>query len=455
MAARSEQRISQRISWRNLWRMHLWSRGLPAGATIEAQTVWPLILLPFALFGQLVTPHPVWVALLTSIVGVYAIGYAWVRKQVQGVRFMRRRTGAILVAGDSLQEEFVVHNESGLPLLWAAFVDASDLPGYAPGVVVACGAHAEYRWKSEAVCERRGVFRLGPHSIEMGDPFGLFRAVQRYDSFDQLLIYPRVVQLPEVALPRGGADGHTQRRRSLAGARPAASVRDYAPGDSLRLVHWPTTAHRGRLTTKELELEPSGDVWIVLDLDAATQAGQGVESTLEYGIVLAASMAAEMVSGRERRAVGLLAASGDRVITLAPQPGQAQLWAIMAALAPAQPSATPLHALLQRSLPLLGRRHTLVVVTPSLGERAPLWIAELVRAGRQGLFSSVLAVATPEQSAQVDECLALLARLDIPHQFLRTDLRLRAALTYRRRRKVIRTTPTGGAFTVEVEEEVG
>lgn len=309
MVIRPERRISHRISWRDYWRMYLWSRGLPVGVVIEAQTVWPLVLLPFALFGQLVTPHPVWVALLTSIVGVYAIGYAWVREQVQGVRFTRRRIGAILVAGDALQEEFVVSNQSGLPLLWVAFVDASDLPGYAPGVVVACGAHSEYRWKTEAVCERR--------------------------------------------------------------------------------------------------------------------------------------------------AVGLLTASGDEVITLAPQPGQAQLWAILAALTPAQPSATPLHALLQRSLPLLGRRHTLVVVTPSLGEGAPLWIAERVRAGRQGLFSSVLAVAAPEQSAQADECLALLTRLDIPHQFLRTDLRLRTALTYRRRRKVIRTTPTGDAFTVEVEEEVG
>ena len=50
--------------------MHIWSRGLPAGVAIEARTVWPLLLLPFALFGQLVTPHPVWVTLLTSIVGV-------------------------------------------------------------------------------------------------------------------------------------------------------------------------------------------------------------------------------------------------------------------------------------------------------------------------------------------------------------------------------------------------
>jgi hypothetical protein len=113
-------------------------------------------------------------------------------------------------------------------------------------------------------------------------PFGLFRATQTTTNFETVLIYPRVVQLPEVALPRGGADAHARRRRSMMGARPAASVRDYAAGDSMRLVHWPTTAHRGRLTVKELEQEPSGDVWIVLDLDAAVQQGAGAEGTLEY-----------------------------------------------------------------------------------------------------------------------------------------------------------------------------
>lgn len=437
------------------WRTQLWSRKLPPAVSIELQIGWPLLMLPFLLFGQLVTPHPVWIVLLVTIAALYAIGYAWVREQVKGVRFTRRRAGAILVAGDHLHEEFAVVNGSGLPLLWAAFIDASDLPGYAPGIVVACGAQQEYRWRTTAECARRGVFRLGPHRLELGDPFGLFRATQATADFETVLIYPRVVQLPEVLLPRGGDDAHARRRRSMMGTRPAASVRDYTAGDSMRLVHWPTTAHRGRLTVKELEQEPSGDVWIVLDLDSAVQQGQGAEGTLEYSVMLAASMAAAMVSGADRRAVGLLAASGDAVISLAPQPGQAQLWAIMAALAPARPSSTPLHDLLRRSLPLLGRRHTLVVITPATGDRAPLWIAELVRASGQGLFSSVLAVATPDQAGAVDTALSLLAQLDIPHQLLRTDTRLRAALTYRRTRKVIRTTPTGGAFTVEVEEEVG
>ena len=42
-------------------------------------------------------------------------------------------------------------------------------------------------------------------------------------------------------------------------------MRDYVEGDSLRKVHWRTTARRGRLMVKELEDSPREDVVVVLD----------------------------------------------------------------------------------------------------------------------------------------------------------------------------------------------
>jgi hypothetical protein len=69
-----------------------------------------------------------------------------------------------------------------------------------------------------------------------------------------------------------------------------------------------------------------------------------------------------------------------------------------------------------------------VVITPAAGDDAPLWIAELVRAGGQGLFSSVLIVAAPAQAESAEAALTLLARLDISRQLLRTDTRLRAGI---------------------------
>lgn len=420
---------------------------------------WPLLLLPLLLFSQVVTPHPVWVVLIVVLISLYLSAYLWVRTQVKSVTFERRRQGSVLVAGDLLREDFSLENSGRLPVLWAEFIDASDLPGYTPGSVVAAPVAGSYRWWKEVECAQRGVFRLGPHRLRLGEPFGLFDSQIAYDRSETLLIYPRVVQLPQVELPRGAAGGVASRRRPLLGVLPAASVREYAQGDSIRHVHWPSTAHRAQLMVKELELEPTGDVWIVLNLDAAMQRGEGRSSTLEYSIILAASMAAEMVSGRERRAVGLLAVSGSRVVAIPPQPGQAQLWNIMAALAPAQSTTWSLSQLLRRNLGELGRRHTLIVITPAgvahTGNGEEDWVAQLVQAQRVGLASSVLLVTMPEDEQAAEELVRRLVTIDIPAQIVRTDMQLRAALTYRRKRKVIRTTPTGGAYTVEVEEEVG
>lgn len=521
------------------------NRDLPPHRRIELRVVWALWLLPIALVNQIFAPHPVWMVLLIAVAGFYGLGYFWVRNQAPAVTVSRERLGSILVAGDQLQEEFTLHNESRLPILWAEFVDESTLPGYQPGRVVGCPAASFYRWRAQVTCRQRGVFRLGPHRLHLGDPLGLFSLRVDFDYADVVVIYPRVVRLPQIQLPKGNTNGVERRRWSLRGPLPAASVTEYRPGDSLRHIHWRTTAHQGRLMVKELETEPSGDVWIVLDVNRAVHQGEGPSSTLEFGVMAAASLAAELLSGASAggggqgtRAVGLLTAApahvpgapgawgvdgvgaahdGTRTVLLPPQPGQAQLWRILAALAPLQAVDVTLADLLYSShaqgAPALGRRAqrapALVVITPQWhlpdapslprklggqeaipstgsgstedGDRAPEapirrdnWVAELLHLQAQGLASSVLLVAHGaaddpaadgvqmdgaqtggEMAGQLEQMRALLARHEIPTQVLWTGRPLEALLTYRRRRTVIRTTPTGGVVTYEVEEEVG
>ena len=220
---------------------------------------------------------------------------------------------------------------------------------------------------------------------------------------------------------------------------------------------------------KELEIEPSGAVWIVVDLNARAHSGEGEQSTLETAIVAAASIAAELLNRSDRRTVGLLTLSGKQQLTvLAPQAGQAQLWAILAALAPVQPTTITLAEFLHNSLATLGRRGSLIVITPQAATAAnnldipnPVsteqdWVAEVVHLQALGLAASVLlitAATADEQSAEGVRM--LLARYNIPLQTLQAGTRLPAALTFRRKRKVIRSTPTGGAVTYEVDEEVG
>ena len=453
----------------------LWNRGMPPQVRITHKVLWPLLLLPLILLNQLVTPHPIWVVLLVSLASLYGVGLYWVRQQAKAVTLTRRRVGTILVAGDQLEEEFVINNASFFPLLWGELQDHSTLPGYQPGRVVGCGANGSYRWNVSAECRQRGVYRLGPHQLTLGDPFGLFAVTLDFTQQDTVLIYPRVLHLPAVPLPQGSQSDGARRQRPLWGAQPSATVRDYQPADSLRYVHWPRTAHRGELMVKELESEPSGAIWVMVDLqDSAHESA--TENTLEAGIIIAASLSADLLQAAGQRAVGLFTISGQRIlpfatgqntatpqaqpadneaVTVAPQHGPAQLWRILAALAPVTPTTVSLHDLLRTATTAIGQRATLIVVTvPTKGETPP-WLPTLVQLQRRGVNSTVLLVTSAEEQRAADALATLLVRQGIGVQSIPAALRLPTALTFRRKRRVIRNTPTGGVVTYEVEEEVG
>ena len=54
-------------------------------------------------------------------------------------------------------------------------------------------------------------------------------------------------------------------------------MREYEQGESLRKVHWRTTAKRGQLMVKELEDSPRDEVAVVLDVDPTTVVGESFE----------------------------------------------------------------------------------------------------------------------------------------------------------------------------------
>jgi uncharacterized protein (DUF58 family) len=457
------------------------NRGLDAECSITLRIGWPLFLIPLVFLNQVLAPHPVWVVFLVTLCGLYALSYLWVRNQAPAVVITRKRIGSILVAGDLLQEEFELQNSSPLPVLWAEFLDESTVPGYEVGRVVACGGESFYRWRAEVLCKQRGVFRLGPHTVRLQDPLGLFVMTVVNRTEDAVLIYPRVVHLPPLQLPRGNAQGSDRQRRPLLGNLPAATISEYHTGDSLRHVHWASTARRGRMMVKDLELEPSGNIWVVLDLCRQTQQGEGAGGTLEQGVMVAASLAAELLSGRDQRAVGLLAFSGatlehaadngSGLVEVSPGMGSAHLWPILTALAPVAAGNLRLAALLASSRDRIGRRSTLTVITPiaEIADGAPEetpthkaashdvdWVAELVHLKGVGVYSSVILVGSANADPHAaDATKSLLARMEIPCSVVMAGEPLSALLTFRRRRRVVRTTPTGGVVSYEVDEEVG
>ena len=109
------------------------------------------------------------------------------------------------------------------------------------------------------------------------DPFGLAHAEQDLGAESTLLVYPRLVELERVFSELGAtlAGGHVVLRRTA--GFDLHSVREYQQGESLRKVHWRTTAKRGELMVKELEDMPHDEIAVLLDADGRAVVGESFD----------------------------------------------------------------------------------------------------------------------------------------------------------------------------------
>jgi uncharacterized protein (DUF58 family) len=358
-----------------------------------------------------------------------------------------------------LRETFTLTNMSWVPVLWARIRDRSEVPGYAVDRVETVGGNAERSWSTAGTCQRRGVFRLGPWDLETSDPLGFFRVTHHYPTVTTIMVYPRASFLPNIELPRGRAPGRSSSsERSVEETILVGGVRQYAPGDPLRRVHWRATAHHDDMMVREFDREPTGDLWLIVDMDARVQAGAEAEATQEYAVILAASLAAQFLRQGERRAVGLLIA-GRSPLVLAPGRGQAQQWRILAALAEAEPEDDmTLADLLKQAGPSLGSGRTLAIITPS---QDPDWVGPLIPLMARGNAPTVILLDAPSfdppsgSPEAVDGLRGLLGQQRIPNTLISQGFPFRPLDRIKRQRTELKALlGTGRVVRVEVEEEV-
>lgn len=266
--------------------------------------------------------------------------------------------------GDRLRVTYTVRNRGRLPKPWLEVHNPTSLPGGLPGRALSLGSRGERSWLVRAPLRRRGHFRIDPLQVRTGDPFGFFEASAAVGHGITIVVYPRVEALPGWRLPPASIEGaHVAPERTLQTTPLASAVRPYAPGDAMNRIHWRTTARSGEIFVKEFELEQTTDVWIFLDLDANTAAGEGDASTTEVAVRAAASIADKAIG--EKRAVGI-SAFGHRTTVIPADRGARQRLKILQLLAAVESDgATPLTEGLVNGIGRLRRGMTAVVVTAS------------------------------------------------------------------------------------------
>ncbi|MFQ5997286.1 MAG: DUF58 domain-containing protein [Dehalococcoidales bacterium] len=139
-----------------------------------------------------------------------------------------------------------------------------------------------------ATCYRRGYYPSANITLQSGGLLGLMVRRRSWQLPLKLTVYPRYYQME--GLPSADAAwadwGH-----AIKSSAPAEfyGSREYQHGDPLRYIHWRNTARLGQFMLKEFEQASQGSVAVVFE--TGHDFGIGRETTLEYSVKIAASLA--------------------------------------------------------------------------------------------------------------------------------------------------------------------
>jgi uncharacterized protein (DUF58 family) len=330
-------------------------------------------------------------ALLTPVyllLGAWLIGRWWGQRALSSVRFGRSFVNRAFL-NDKIVMRITVRNVGRLPVVWLRLHDS--LP-------VALGPHAfdyalslrpkesrEFDYTLQAT--KRGLFAIGPLSVHSGDVLGLAETRKLQGAQVPLLVYPRVVLLPTLALPSRtllGALRHAQ--PIFEDPSHMRGKRDYANGDSLRRVDWKATAAKGHMQVKLFEPSISIEAMLVLNLNRAEYDRMAWIDGTELAIVVAASLGNWLIE--HKQAVGLMT-NEKTARNLPTRKGRAHFMHLLEGMAQATADdATPLAEVLRLKMAHLRWGTTLIVITGKADEAV---IDQLAQAQRCGLSPVLIA----------------------------------------------------------------
>ncbi len=305
-----------------------------------------------------------WIVYL--MVGGAAISYGWSWVQSRGLEPRVQELTRYPQVGDPVQLRVTVREKVGLPRVGLRARLVSDFAtmeeddfGLAP--------RGTTSWTVSGLCQRRGLNSVGALAIFSSDPTGLLGLECRIGEPQDVLVYPRTVELSRVTVEGQVAGGEAGEVGLLTGHSPVASmVREYTPGDGLARIHWPTTARLDKLMTKEFEGAGINEIWLWVDMQGSAHTGDGEEGTEECCITIAASLARSLIG--DGHAVGMVV-EGDEYYRFLPRRDQDHMWSMMGALATVRArGTTPISTIMSREGAKLGAETVAIIISPWSGQ---------------------------------------------------------------------------------------
>jgi uncharacterized protein (DUF58 family) len=365
--------------------------------------VFVFSILIIGAIGTVVSGSTFYVRML--YIGFLLIALAWLmtRLSLRGIKIERRARALRGTVGDIFEEHYEIINSTKLPKLWLEVVNETTIPNASGSRVLTLLRGRQKRsYVARTWLTHRGGYRLGPTRITSGDPFGIFRTSRTLPGESSLVVIPMIFKVNHFLSPPGLLPGGKAIRRKSIDITPhAAGVREYVPGDPMKRIHWPTSIRRDQLMVKEFEQDPQAEVWLFIDTHKNAHFAKQTESqpeeppvddlflirrrkaklpasTLEYSISITASLAHYFIE--QRRAVGLVAASGRTYKVIPAERSERQEAKILEELAflRAESSFT-LPSLVTAQMGQLPQGSSAILVTPTIWHELLLGVDSLQR----------------------------------------------------------------------------
>jgi uncharacterized protein (DUF58 family) len=215
---------------------------------------------------------------------------------------------------------------------------------------------------------RRGRFEFGRIAVRFVSRLGLVWCDTKAAEPQFVKVYPNMRRAREVELKALGARSlvASHRKTSWRGeGREFESLRDYVRGDELRHISWTATARRGKVTTRQYQIER--DQTLLIALDAGRLMTARIENETKLDSAVHAALALMSAAGRAGDNAGLVV-FGRRIKTyLPPNRGRDQMDAALEALYPIEPEMIePSYARAFEFIAANSKRRSLVVLLTDL-----------------------------------------------------------------------------------------
>ncbi|MFQ5852603.1 MAG: DUF58 domain-containing protein [Candidatus Binatia bacterium] len=222
------------------------------------------------------------------VLGITIGASLWSRLSLSGIRCSSMVDKHKLFPGESLALHVSAENAKFLPVWLQMSVPVEGALAPSSGemsLTSECGLlwYQQARFNWGLVARRRGVYRVGPAHMKVGDLLGFFPREKRTEGDIHVIVYPRLVPLKPFSLPRRDFFGVPGAKSPVQDPIYILGTRDYQHWRPARHIHWKASARHNRLQEKVFEPSEQGKVLLAVEVNQFERdnASESFERTLE------------------------------------------------------------------------------------------------------------------------------------------------------------------------------